>query len=65
MARRVDLAAGLTSIAIERAYTALRRRYPEASALEIDLLFVEQQYGLALAHRLRAALVPSAGDQDQ
>src|SRR5262245_7027215 len=28
MARRVDLAAELTSFAIEAAYTALRRRYP-------------------------------------
>jgi hypothetical protein len=54
MARRLDLAAELTSFAIEAAYTALRHRYPEASALEIDLLFVEQQYGLALANRLRA-----------
>jgi hypothetical protein len=35
MARRVDLAAELTSFAIEGAYTALRRRYPEASALEL------------------------------
>jgi hypothetical protein len=64
MARRVELAAELTSFAIEGAYTALRCRYPEASALEIDLLFVEQQYGLALADRLRAALMPSAGEQD-
>jgi len=40
-------------------------RYPEASALEIDLLFVEQQYGLALANRLRDALMPSAGEQDR
>jgi hypothetical protein len=65
MVRRVDLAAELTSFAIEAAYTTFRRRYPEASALEIDLLFVEQQYGLALAHRLLAAPLPSAGVQDQ
>jgi hypothetical protein len=39
--------------------------YLEASALEIDLLFVEQQYGLALTNHLHAALMPSAGDQDQ
>jgi len=62
MARRVDLAAELTSFAIEGAYTALRRRYPEASALELDLLFAEQQYGLALATRLRAALMPRVSD---
>jgi hypothetical protein len=62
MARRVDLAAEMTSFAIEGAYTALRRRYPEASALELDLLFAEQQYGLALATRLRAALMPRVSD---
>lgn len=65
MARRVDLAAELTSFAIEGAYTALRIRYPKASVMEIKLLFVEQQYGLELAHRLRAALMPSAGEQNQ
>ena len=64
MARRVELAAELTSFAVEAAYTALRRRYPAASALESDLLFVEQGYGLALADRLRAALMPLAGEQD-
>ena len=65
MARRVDLAAELTSFAIEAAYTALRRRYPEASALEVKLLFVEQQYGPMLANRLRTVLMPAAGEQDQ
>ena len=65
MARRVELAAELTSFAIEAAYRALRRRYPEASALEIKLMFAEQQYGPALANRLRAALMPQVGEQDQ
>lgn len=65
MARRVDLAAELTSFVIEAAYTALRRRYQEASKLEIELRFVEQQYGLTLAARLCAALLPSADEQDQ
>ena len=65
MARRIELAAELTTFAIEAAYTALRRRYPEVSALEINLLFVEQQYGLTLANRLRAALMPSADEQNQ
>ena len=64
MARRVELAAEMTSLAIEGAYTALRRRYPEASYTEIDLLFTEQQYGLALATHLRAALLPQVGEQD-
>jgi hypothetical protein len=62
MMRRVDLAAEMTSFAIDGAYTALRRRHPAAGELEIGLLFAEQQHGLALATRLRAALVPQAGD---
>ena len=65
MARRIDLAAELTSFALEGTYTALRRCYPEASVLETHLLFVEQQYGLATTNHLRAALMPSADDQDQ
>jgi hypothetical protein len=64
MAGRVEFAAELTSFAIGAAYTALRRRYPTASALELKLLFVEQQYGLPLAIRLRAALMPQAGERD-
>ena len=43
MPRRADLAAELTSLAIEGADTALHCRYPEATALEIDLLFIEQR----------------------
>jgi hypothetical protein len=63
MARRVELAAEMTSFAIDAAYTAVRRRYPAANALEINLLFVEQQYGLALANRLRATLTEPAREQ--
>jgi len=61
LVQRVDLAAEMTSFAIDGAYTALRRRYPEVSELEIGLMFAEQQYGLALATRLRAALMPQTG----
>lgn len=61
-ARRVDLAAEMTSFAIDGAFTALRRRYPQADAWEIRLIFVEQQYGAELAQRVRAALVPQVGE---
>ncbi len=57
MARRVGLAADMTSVAIEGARMALRRRYPDADEREIGLLFVEHHYGAALAERLRAALL--------
>lgn len=57
MVRRIDLAAEMTSFAIEGAYSALRRRYPEASTLELDLLFAEQHYGLELATRLRTTFI--------
>jgi len=56
MARRVDLAAEMTRFAIAGTRAALVRRHPQASAAEIDLLFVEQHSGPALAARLRAAL---------
>lgn len=55
--RRVDLATEMTSFAIAGAHAALRRRYPTASELEIQLLFVEQQYGPRLGAQLRAALM--------
>lgn len=64
MVRRVELAADLTRFAIDGAYMALRRRYPEANDLEIRLLFAEQQYGPALAACLRAVLTPQAGGRD-
>jgi hypothetical protein len=60
--RRVDLAAEMTSFALDGAFTALRRRYPQADELEIRLIFAEQQYGAELAQRVRAALVPQLGD---
>jgi hypothetical protein len=61
-ARRVDLAAEMTSFAIDGAFAALRRRYPQANEWEIRLLFAEQQYGAELAQRLRAILAPQGGE---
>jgi hypothetical protein len=60
--RRVDLAAEMTSFALDGAFTALRRRYPQADELEIRLIFAEQQYGAELAQRVRAALASQAGE---
>lgn len=57
MAHRVDLAADMTRFAIAGTRAALQRRHPHASAIEIDLLFVEQHYGAALAARLRVTLL--------
>ena len=61
LVRRVDIAAEMTSFALDGAFTALRRRFPQADAREIRLIFVEQQYGAELAQRLRAALMPQVG----
>ncbi len=60
-ARRIDLAAEMTSFALDGAFTALRRRYPQADEWEIRLIFVEQQYGAELAQRVRAVLAPQVG----
>jgi hypothetical protein len=62
IARRVDLAAEMTSFALDGACTALRRRYPQADEWEIRLIFVEQQYGAELAQRVRAAFTPQVGE---
>ncbi|NCC34309.1 MAG: hypothetical protein EOM24_20200 [Chloroflexia bacterium] len=61
-ARRVDLAVEMTSFALDGAFTALRRRYPQADGWEIRLIFVEQQYGAELAQRVRTALMPQGGE---
>lgn len=61
-ARRVDLAAEMTSFALDGAFTALRRRYPQVDELEIRLIFAEQQYGAELAQRVRAALASQVGE---
>lgn len=58
LVRRVDLAVEMTTFAIDAAYSALRRRHPNLSDVEIRLLFAEQHYGPTLATRLRAALLP-------
>lgn len=61
-ARRIDLAAEMTSFALDGAFTALRRRYPKADEWEIRLIFAEQQYGAELAQRLRATHTPQVGE---
>lgn len=61
-ARRVDRAAEMTSFALNGAFAALRRRYPQANEREIHLLFAEQQYGAELAQRVRTVLAPQVGE---
>lgn len=53
IARRIELAATMTSFAIEGALAALRRRYPEATEQELRMLFAEQQYTPSLIQQLR------------
>jgi hypothetical protein len=64
MARRVDLAAEMTQFAIDGACGALRRRYPEASEIDIPVRFVEQHYGSALSAHVRLALTAQADAHD-
>lgn len=61
--RRVDLAAEMTQFAIDGVWGALRRRYPDASEIDIRVLFVEQQYGPTLGVHIRLALTAQAGVQ--
>lgn len=56
-ARRIELAFSLTQSAIELSRQGMRRRYPHASEEELNLLFVELNYGKELADRVRTALV--------
>ncbi len=64
IAQRIDLAAEMTRCARDGAFTALRRRYPEADEQEIRLLFAEQQYGTVFAQRVRAALASQPDRHD-
>ena len=56
VARRIELTFSLTQSAIELSRQGMRRRYPHASEEELDLLFVELNYGKDLAYRVRTAL---------
>jgi hypothetical protein len=61
MVHRVDLAADMTQFAIDGACGVLRRRYPEASEIDIRVLFVEQHYGSAPGAHVHLALTAQAG----
>ncbi|MEO8971845.1 MAG: hypothetical protein ABI406_09645 [Ktedonobacteraceae bacterium] len=54
--RRIELAFSLTQSAIELSRQGMRRRYPLASEEDLNLLFVELNYGKELADRVRTAL---------
>jgi len=56
VARRIELTFSLTQSAIELSRQGMRRRYPYASEKELDLLFVELNYGKELADCVRMAL---------
>jgi hypothetical protein len=56
VARRLHVALALSASVIGTARRALARARPQASALELDLRFVELHYGTALAADLRADL---------
>lgn len=56
VARRIELTFSLTQSAIELSRQGMQRRYPQASEEELNLLFVEFNYGKELAERVRKAL---------
>ena len=56
VARRLHLALGLSATIISAARRALARARPQESAREIDLRFVELQYGAEVAAGVRAEL---------
>jgi hypothetical protein len=56
VARRIELTFSLTQGAIELSRQGMRRRYPHASEEELDLLFVELNYGKELANSVRTTL---------
>lgn len=55
-ARRLALAFSLSQSVIEMSRGALRRLHPQASAEELGLPWVRQNYGVELADGLRAYL---------
>ncbi len=55
-ARRAAIALALSEEVVGRSRRALRERMPDASAAEIDLRWVELNYGPSLASALRAFL---------
>lgn len=56
MRRRLQLGLELSGEALELAQRGIKRAHPEASELEVKLIFVEVTYGKYLADQLRAYL---------
>jgi hypothetical protein len=56
-ARRAHQAFSLSADVINAARRALVRARPQASAIDLDLQFVEVHYGRELAERLRAEFI--------
>ena len=64
MARRLQLGLELSGEALEMAQRGIRRANPDASELEVKLIFVEVTYGKDLADRVRAYLQKRKGESD-
>jgi len=56
IARRLHMALALSATAISAARRGLARAYPQSSAADLDLRFVELHYGADAAAGLRADL---------
>jgi hypothetical protein len=61
LARRVQVALGLTDTVIGLSRRALRRADPSASPEEVDLQLVAARYGDELAHAVRMNLAARRG----
>ena len=56
VSQRVALMRSMTRMAVSSSRRACRRAHPELTERELDLLFVELNYGSDLAERLRRRL---------
>ena len=57
VSRRVAMVCSMTRLAVSSSRRACRRAHPELTERELDLLFVELNYGSDLAQRLRRRLM--------
>lgn len=54
--RRIALALSLSKTVLSLSRTAIRQAHPDVTEEEVDLLFIEYQYGEKLARQVRAYL---------
>ncbi len=60
--RRLELGLSLCQQVSEIAYAGIKRANPSASQKEIELLFVEANYGRSIANRVKTYLWSKAGE---